>query len=92
MRNPRPDSRALPQSFLGAAGSRHVGQHRGPAGCCWHAGGRVQSAGEEPASREVDRSERTGIEVPESDYSDLATVDACVSYLEARVDGGEAAG
>lgn len=37
-------------------------------------------------------SERTGIEVPQSDYSDPATVDACVSYLEARVDGGEAAG
>ena len=40
----------------------------------------------------VSLSERTGIEVPESDYSDLATVDACVSYLGARVDGGEAAG
>ena len=29
-------------------------------------------------------SERTGVEVPERDYPDLASVDACVAYLAAR--------
>ena len=30
-------------------------------------------------------AERTGIEVPERDYGDLASVDDCVRYLAARV-------
>jgi acyl carrier protein len=30
-------------------------------------------------------AERTGVEVPERDYADLASVDACVAYLAARV-------
>ena len=29
-------------------------------------------------------SERTGVEVPERDYADLASVDGCVAYLAAR--------
>ena len=29
-------------------------------------------------------SERTGVEVPESDYGKLTTVDECVAYLESR--------
>ena len=30
-------------------------------------------------------SERTGVEVPERDYRDLASLDGCVAYLAARV-------
>lgn len=30
-------------------------------------------------------SERTGVEVPERDYAQLASVDDCVAYLAARV-------
>jgi acyl carrier protein len=30
-------------------------------------------------------SERTGVEVPERDYGQLASVDDCVAYLAARV-------
>ena len=33
----------------------------------------------------VGLAERTGIEVPERDYADLASVDGCVRYLEARL-------
>jgi acyl carrier protein len=29
-------------------------------------------------------SERTGVEVPERDYPDLASVEGCVAYLAAR--------
>jgi acyl carrier protein len=29
-------------------------------------------------------SERTGVEVPERDYPELASVDGCVAYLAAR--------
>jgi acyl carrier protein len=30
-------------------------------------------------------AERTGVEVPERDYAELASVDDCVRYLEARL-------
>jgi acyl carrier protein len=30
-------------------------------------------------------SERTGVEVPERDYAQVASVDDCVAYLSARV-------
>jgi acyl carrier protein len=30
-------------------------------------------------------SERTGVEVPERDYPELASIDGCVAYLVARV-------
>jgi acyl carrier protein len=30
-------------------------------------------------------SEASGIDIPERDYGELATVDACVGYLSARV-------
>ena len=32
-------------------------------------------------------SERTGVEVPEEDYDQVATLDGCVAYLEARSTG-----
>ena len=33
----------------------------------------------------VGLAERTGVEVPERDYADLASVDGCVRYLEGRL-------
>ena len=33
----------------------------------------------------VGLAERTGVEVPERDYADLASVDDCVRYLAARL-------
>ena len=31
--------------------------------------------------------EATGVDIPEADYPQLATLDACVSYLRARLPG-----
>jgi acyl carrier protein len=31
--------------------------------------------------------ERTGVDVPERDYPKLVTLDGCVAYLRARLDG-----
>lgn len=31
-------------------------------------------------------AERTGVEVPERDYAQLVSIDACVAYLAARVE------
>lgn len=33
-------------------------------------------------------AERTGVNVPESDYNQVTTLDDCVAYVEARVPAG----
>jgi acyl carrier protein len=33
----------------------------------------------------VGLAQRTGVEVPERDYAELASVDGCVRYIEARL-------
>ena len=32
----------------------------------------------------VELSERTGVEIPESDYDQVSTLDGCVAYIESR--------
>ncbi|HSK90771.1 MAG TPA: acyl carrier protein [Euzebyales bacterium] len=36
----------------------------------------------------VELSERTGVEIPEGDYDQVATLNACVAYLRARQPAG----
>jgi acyl carrier protein len=38
----------------------------------------------------VELSERTGIEIPETDYAQVSTLNGCVAYLRARQPAGAA--